>query len=61
MADEETSDNRTEDPTPRRRQQARDEGRVAKSQEFAAASMLIAGTLFLAGFGGRAIGRFALE
>ncbi len=61
MADEEASDNRTEEPTPRRRQQARDEGRVVKSPEFAAAMMLIAGTLFLANFGGRAIGRFVLE
>ena len=61
MADEEASDNRTEEPTPRRRQQARDEGRVVKSPEFAAAMMLIAGTLFLANFGGRAIGRFVLD
>lgn len=61
MAEEETSDNKTEDPTPRRRQMARDEGRVAKSPEFAAAVMLLAGTFFLANFGGRAIGHFVLE
>lgn len=61
MADEEASDNRTEDPTPRRREQAREEGKVAKSPEFAAAVMLLAGTFFLANFGGRAIGRYVLE
>ena len=42
MAEEEGADNRTEDPTPRRRQKARDEGRIARSHEFGAAVMLLA-------------------
>lgn len=36
---------RTEQPTPRRRSRARDEGRVARSTELSAAVVLIAGTL----------------
>ena len=53
---EEQGDNRTEEPTARRRQEARDEGRIAKSHEFGAAAMLLAGAVLLAGWGGRAIG-----
>ncbi len=61
MADDQPSDNRTEEPTARRRQQARDEGRIAKSQELGAAAMLFAGAVFLSGFGGRAIGDAAIQ
>lgn len=39
---------KTEEPTPKRRQEARDEGNVAKSQDFTAAVLLIAVTLALA-------------
>ncbi|MGE0443266.1 MAG: flagellar biosynthesis protein FlhB [Gemmatimonadales bacterium] len=55
MADQEPSDNRTEDPTPRRRQKARDEGRIARSTEFAAASLLLAGTMLMSSVAGRSI------
>ena len=50
---------RNEAPTPRRRQQARDEGRVARSQELSAAFALLAGAFALAGLGGAALVRFA--
>jgi len=39
---------KTEEPTQKRRQEARDEGNVAKSQDFSAAILLIAATLALA-------------
>jgi flagellar biosynthetic protein FlhB len=55
MAEHEPADNRTEEPTPRRRQKAREEGRVAKSPEFAAAAMLLTGTILLASTGGHRI------
>ncbi|MHC5004552.1 MAG: EscU/YscU/HrcU family type III secretion system export apparatus switch protein, partial [Planctomycetota bacterium] len=38
---------RTEEATPRRRQEARDEGNVAKSQDFSAALLLLAASLGL--------------
>ncbi len=60
MADEPEQDNRTEEPTARRRQQARDEGRIVRSQEFGAAAMLLAGALLLTGWGGRAIAEEAI-
>ena len=60
MADEPAQDNRTEEPTARRRQQARDDGRIAKSQEFGAATMLLAGAVLLTGWAGRAIGTEAI-
>jgi flagellar biosynthetic protein FlhB len=56
-AEPEGAENRSEEPTPRRRQKARDEGRVAKSPEFAAAAMLLTGTVLLASTGGRRIAR----
>lgn len=60
MADEATSgQERTESPTPRRRQQARDEGRVARSVELSAALILIAGAFILSTVGGASIGRYA--
>jgi flagellar biosynthesis protein FlhB len=46
MADE--LGEKTEEPTPKRRQDAREEGNVAKSQDFTAAILLIAVTLTLA-------------
>ncbi len=41
-------EDRTEDPTPKRRREAREEGRVPKTQELSAAVGLIAGGLLLA-------------
>lgn len=61
MAEQDGSDNRTEDPTPRRRQLARDEGRIARSNELVAAAVLVAGTILLASIGGRSIGHHAVE
>ena len=56
MAEREENESRTEEPTARRRQQSRDEGRIARSQELSAALMLVAGTMLLASAGGRSIG-----
>ncbi len=60
MAADEQSENRTEEPTPRRRQEARNEGRIARSPELGAAALLVAGTLLLSSIGGRAIGHHAV-
>ena len=43
MADESSAQDRTESPTPRRREEARNEGRVARSQELGAAAVLLGG------------------
>ena len=49
MSDENTtSQERTEKPTPRRRERAREEGQVARSQELSAAVVLLAGAGVLA-------------
>lgn len=62
MADETPSaQERTESPTPRRRQQAREEGRVARSQELSAAVMLLAGTAALASFAGAGLAEHAVR
>jgi len=61
MADRDQQDNRTEAPTPRRRQQARDEGRIARSPEFGAAVLLLSGTLLMGSLAGRAIGAHVVE
>lgn len=42
---------RTEAPTPRRRQEARERGQVAKSADLTAALILLGGVICLAGFG----------
>ena len=42
---------RTEDATPRRKQQAREKGQVARSKELASASVLIVGAISLMWFG----------
>ena len=44
---------KTEDPTPRRKSEARKEGQIAKSQDLTAAVMMIGATTILAFFGGR--------
>lgn len=61
MANQEQGDNRTEDPTPRRRQQAREEGRLAKSQELVAGAVLVTGAVLIAGAAGRSVGDYAIE
>lgn len=62
MAEEqESQESRTEEPTPRRRAKAREEGRIARSQELSAAALLVAGTALLATVGGRSIGSYLVE
>lgn len=50
MAADESGE-RTEQPTPRRREEARQEGQVARSADFTAAVVLLGGLLLLNGFG----------
>ena len=57
MAD--TSYDKTIAPTPRRRQQAREEGQVAHSHELASAGLLIVGIAVLLVLGGKAVVFFA--
>src|SRR5262245_15006989 len=60
MAAEQTpSQDRTESATPRRREQARSEGRVARSAELSAAASMLAGTALLAILGGPVLAAFA--
>jgi flagellar biosynthetic protein FlhB len=47
------SENRTEKPTARRLQKAREKGQVARSKEVPAAAVLLSGLLFLSFFGSR--------
>ncbi len=62
MADEPLSaQERTESPTPRRRQQAREEGRVARSPELSAAVVLLAGTAALASVAGTGLAEHVLR
>jgi flagellar biosynthetic protein FlhB len=49
---EETGGEKTEAATPKRRQEARDEGNVARSPDLSAAVLLIGGMLLLRWFGG---------
>ncbi len=51
---------RTEDATPKRREEALKEGRVPRSQELSAATLLIAGTTTLALAGGATLARHAV-
>jgi flagellar biosynthetic protein FlhB len=62
MSEENSSaQERTEAPTQRRRQQAREEGRVARSQELPAAVILVGGAMLLAGVGGRSLAAFSVR
>ncbi len=47
---------KTEKATPKKRKESRDKGQVAKSQDFAGASVLLAGLLTLGAFGGSMVG-----
>jgi flagellar biosynthesis protein FlhB len=58
----ETDGDKTQDPTPHRRQKAREEGQIVKSQDLASAVILLAGMLGLLMSGGSLvefIGRYA--
>jgi flagellar biosynthesis protein FlhB len=60
----ETDGEKTQDATPHRRQQARDEGQVAKSQDFASAALLLvglAGMLWLGSPVVEMLGRYARD
>ncbi|MGH3054524.1 MAG: EscU/YscU/HrcU family type III secretion system export apparatus switch protein, partial [Gaiellaceae bacterium] len=62
MANDRTnSDERTEPATPRRREEARREGRVARSSELSAAAVLLAGAATLATVGGASLAGFAFR
>jgi flagellar biosynthesis protein FlhB len=56
---EETGQERTEQPTARRLEQAREEGRVPRSTELSAATAMLAGAVLLGAAGGRALSDFA--
>ncbi len=56
-----SSEDKTEAPTPRRRKQARDEGKIARSPELAAAALLLTGTGILSVSGGGGLGSFVSE
>lgn len=57
MAEEQTLQERTEQPTPRRLQEARKEGRIPRSQELSSATVLLAGALSLGVVAGGVMGR----
>ena len=60
----ETDGDKTQDATPHRRQQAREEGQVAKSQDLASAALLLVGLAALLWLGGAVVemlGRYATE
>lgn len=59
MAESSSSQDRTEKPTPRRLEQAREEGRVARSPEVSGAVLLLGGALILSGFGAAALASFS--
>jgi flagellar biosynthesis protein FlhB len=52
MAHDEAGD-KTEQPTARRREEAREEGQIARSSDLTAAVALLAGLLLLKAFGGQ--------
>ena len=59
MAENDTTEERTEEPTAKRLEKARSEGRVARSQELSVAAMLIGTAIFLYFMGGYFIKRIA--
>lgn len=47
MAEDENGQEKTEDPTSKRKQQAKDDGQVPRSRELSSAAVLIAGSMYL--------------
>src|SRR4029079_1188924 len=47
---------KTEVPTPRRRQEAREQGQIARSQDLSSAALLVGALLLLKGFGENVVG-----
>lgn len=52
---------RTEDPTPRRRQRAREEGKVAQSKELTSAALIVGGAVVLFWLAGHRWAEFAVQ
>ena len=52
MSDESSSEERTEEPTAKRLEKAREDGQIVRSQELSVASMMIGTALFMYLFGG---------
>ena len=61
MAENDSTEERTEEPTAKRLEKARSEGRVARSQELAVAAMLIGTSIFLYFMGGYFVESLAEE
>jgi flagellar biosynthesis protein FlhB len=57
MAEKDTSEERSEEPTAKRLEKAREDGQVARSQELSVAAMMIGVAFFLYLFGGYFISR----
>ena len=57
----ESDQERTEDPTPRRRQRAREDGKVAKSPELTSAALIVGGSLVLFWVAGSRWAEFAAQ
>ena len=55
MAEQETTEEKTEEPTAKRIQKAREDGQVARSQELSVAAMMIGVASFMYLFGGALI------
>ena len=51
MSDESSSEERTEEPTAKRLEKAREDGQVVRSQELSVAAMMIGAALFMYLFG----------
>ena len=52
MAEQDTTEERTEEPTAKRLEKAREDGQVARSQELSVAAMMIGVACFMYLFGG---------
>ena len=61
MAENDSTEERTEEPTAKRLEKARSEGRVARSQELSVAAMLIGTAIFLYFLGGYFVENLANE
>ncbi|OUU74380.1 MAG: flagellar biosynthesis protein FlhB [Methylococcaceae bacterium TMED69] len=61
MAENDSTEERTEEPTAKRLEKARSEGRVARSQELSVAAMLIGTSIFLYFMGGYFVENLAEE
>jgi len=57
MAEDDSSQEKTEEATPRRKEKAREEGQVPRSRELMTTAVLLAGTLGLMLFGGMLVKR----